>query len=108
MPRGSAKRGDTIKAGMRNVCSCLRSGAKHDLAVVFRLCQLWFQRSTEAGVNSQLAAAVQQTPSHKFLPLAYQIASRLGGSKDGHLSGTGFQVMTAATWQIINPGPGSH
>ena len=65
---------------------CLGAGAKHDL-VVFRLTQLWFQlgRDSEA-VNDQAALAVDGVPTHKFLPLAYQIASRLGSA------GTPFQA----------------
>lgn len=39
---------------------------------------------------------MRQTPSRKFLPLAYQIASRLGGSQGGDLSDSGFQVRRLA------------
>lgn len=87
----------------RHASRCLRSGAKHDLAVVFRLTQLWFQLSTEVGVNSQMAAAVQQIPSRKFLPLAYQIASRLAGSEGGQLSDAGFQVPAATICWTLSP-----
>lgn len=47
-------------------------------------------------MNAELAAAVRRTPSRKFLPLAYQIASRLGGSQGGALSDSGFQVCNLA------------
>ena len=68
---------------------CLGAGAKHDLAV-FRLTQLWFRLGPHnAEVNTRVAAALGGVPSHKFLPLAYQIASRLGPA------GTPFQASNA-------------
>ena len=53
------------------------AGAAHDLAVAFRVCQIWFQQSQCERVNAALADMAAQVPSHKFLCLVYQIASRL-------------------------------
>ena len=79
------------------LCRCLRAGAKYDLKVVFRLCQLWFQLSTTDIVNHEMALTIKDVPSRKFLPLAYQIASRLGGSASGQLSNSKFQVRVRVT-----------
>ena len=65
---------------------CLLAGSTHDLAAAFRVCQIWFSHSQEEGVNAALAAMAAQVPSHKFLCLVYQIASRLGAP------GSRFQV----------------
>jgi hypothetical protein len=66
--------------------------------VIFRLTQLWFQLGRESeAVNAQAALAVDSVPSHKFLPLAYQIASRLS------TAGTSFQasLRTASSSSTI-------
>ncbi|KAK9828160.1 hypothetical protein WJX74_001187 [Apatococcus lobatus] len=55
----------------------LLAGQQHDLQTVFRLCQLWFTLSALPDVNDQMAKAFHETPSYKFLPLVYQLASRL-------------------------------
>lgn len=61
--------------------TCLRSGDKYDSRSVFRLIALWFSLAHDEPTNAQLAAAVRETPSHKFLPLVYQIASRMSSSQ---------------------------
>ena len=67
---------------------CLSAGSKHDL-MVFRLTQLWFSLGPQDdAVNAQAAAAVDGVPSHKFLPLAYQIASRLGPAGTPYQAGS--------------------
>jgi len=72
---------------------CLSAGAKHDL-VVFRLTQLWFSLGPDDdAVNAQAAAAVDGVPSHKFLPLAYQIASRLGPAGTPYQAGRRIDIV---------------
>jgi len=44
---------------------------------------------------------VSQVQSYKFIPLVYQIASRLGGSKDGQGS-VSFQVFIFLVKQLLN------
>ena len=62
---------------MQMCCRSLLAGQEHDLQTVFRLCQLWFTLNSSEKVNTQMAEAFRQTPSYKFLPLVYQLASRL-------------------------------
>ena len=45
--------------------------------MVFRLIQLWLGLAGEAEVNALLGKVLADIPSHKFLPLVYQLASRM-------------------------------
>ena len=75
---------------------CLVADSAHDLEVVFRLVQLWLSLGAEASAVRQLRSAFKATPSHKFLPLMYQMASRLSAATTGPLVSSGFQASTAS------------
>ncbi|KAJ6799324.1 serine/threonine-protein kinase ATM [Iris pallida] len=62
---------------------CLVLGGKYDMRVVFRLVSLWFSLYTRHDVVKAMHSTVKEVQSYKFIPLVYQIASRLGISKDG-------------------------
>ncbi|XP_010663180.1 serine/threonine-protein kinase ATM isoform X4 [Vitis vinifera] len=62
---------------------CLVLGDKYDVRVVFRLVSLWFSLSSRQNVINMMLSTVQEVQSYKFIPLVYQIASRMGSSKDG-------------------------
>ncbi|PKA53875.1 Serine/threonine-protein kinase ATM [Apostasia shenzhenica] len=62
---------------------CLIIGGKYDLRVVFRLVSLWFNLYMRQNVVKSMIATSEEVQSYKFLPLVYQIASRLGISKEG-------------------------
>jgi ataxia telangiectasia mutated family protein len=53
------------------------SGNAYDVQVVFRLCQLFFSLGSDPEVVKHMGVISQEVPSYKFLPLAYQLASRL-------------------------------
>ncbi|KAF3329020.1 serine/threonine-protein kinase ATM [Carex littledalei] len=55
---------------------------KYDLRVVFRLVSLWFNLSSCKHVVESMQKTVKEVHSYKFIPLVYQIASRLGSLKD--------------------------
>ncbi|XP_056417620.1 serine-protein kinase ATM [Hyla sarda] len=67
---------------IRNYISCLVSGEEHDMWI-FRLCSLWLENSGLPEVNSIMKKDSQKIPSHKFLPLMYQLAARMGTKKMG-------------------------
>ncbi|XP_063807673.1 serine-protein kinase ATM isoform X2 [Pseudophryne corroboree] len=67
---------------IENYISCLVSGEEHDMWI-FRLCSLWLENSGVAEVNSAMKKDSQKIPSHKFLPLMYQLAARMGTKKMG-------------------------
>ncbi|CAM6085267.1 unnamed protein product [Calypogeia fissa] len=75
-----------LSIALENYRSCLYVSNKYDLRVVFRLISLWFNLSTNEHVMESMLETVEKVQSYKFLPLVYQIASRLGGSKElqGH------------------------
>ncbi|KAK6920707.1 Phosphatidylinositol 3-/4-kinase, catalytic domain [Dillenia turbinata] len=61
---------------------CLVIGEKYDVRVVFRLISLWFNLSSRPNVIDSMLGTINEVQSYKFIPLVYQIASRMGGSKD--------------------------
>ncbi|KAI5683411.1 hypothetical protein M9H77_04639 [Catharanthus roseus] len=62
---------------------CLVIGDKYDVRVVFRLVSLWFGLSSRPIVVNAMLSSIKEVQSYKFIPLVYQIASRMGGTKDG-------------------------
>lgn len=89
------------------LCRCLLLGSNHDLEVVFRLCQLLFSLGSDADVVKHMGAISKEVASYKFLPLAYQLASRL--SKPGRnaaLDASGFTVTlpshTPTPFQLLH------
>lgn len=81
---------------------CLASSNAHDIPVVFRLVSLWFQLAHDPTVNKAMLDTVQGVPSWKFLPLLYQIASRMGLPESGaedEVAGGG--VPDAPTFQSV-------
>lgn len=75
---------------------CLLAGDAYNLHVIFRLCQLWFSLGADPKVAEQMAKAAGEVPSWKFMPLVYQLASRLscGGRSRPH-DDSGFTVSPA-------------
>ncbi|XP_055826815.1 serine/threonine-protein kinase ATM isoform X2 [Solanum dulcamara] len=62
---------------------CLVIGDKYDVRVVFRLTSLWFSLSIKPIVVDSMSSTISEVQSYKFIPLVYQIASRMGSTKDG-------------------------
>ncbi|XP_047341337.1 serine/threonine-protein kinase ATM [Impatiens glandulifera] len=73
---------------------CLVIGDKYDVRVVFRLLSLWFSPSSSQIVIDAMLRTIEEVQSYKFLPLVYQIASRMG-SRDGQASNS-FQFALVA------------
>ncbi|KAM5180001.1 serine-protein kinase ATM [Mantella aurantiaca] len=67
---------------IKNYISCLVSGEEHDMWI-FRLCSLWLENSRVPEVNNIMKVESQRIPSHKFLPLMYQLAARMGTKNMG-------------------------
>ncbi|KAK7281904.1 hypothetical protein RIF29_10269 [Crotalaria pallida] len=62
---------------------CLVIGDKYDVRVVFRIVSLWFSLSSRKDIVNSMLSTIDEVQSFKFIPLVYQIASRMGSSKDG-------------------------
>jgi ataxia telangiectasia mutated family protein len=56
---------------------CLATGDKYDLPSLFNIVQIWLAHPDDQYVNTSVNAMLSQVPSHKFLPLVTQVASRL-------------------------------
>jgi hypothetical protein len=68
---------------------------RHSAQVVFRVCQLWFDNASQADVNEALRATLLEVPCYKFVPLVYQMASRLSRQQGN------FQVGGRASCQEV-------
>ncbi|KAM6570000.1 hypothetical protein CsatB_017985 [Cannabis sativa] len=55
---------------------------KYDVKVIFRLVSLWFTLSDRQDIIDNMLSTSNEVQSYKFIPLVYQIASRMGSSKD--------------------------
>lgn len=57
-----------------------KHGTKYDTYVLFRVCSLWFNNADNEAANKKFKDlfTTQAIASYKFLPLTYQIASRIG------------------------------
>eukprot|EP00879_Flechtneria_rotunda_P006073 GHRR01006386.1.p1 GENE.GHRR01006386.1~~GHRR01006386.1.p1 ORF type:complete len:3169 (+),score=1435.50 GHRR01006386.1:1331-9508(+) len=86
-----AQRDQSLLLAMANYRSCLAAGGSHDLQVVYRLCSLWFKQWQDPEINGQMMQVFETVSSAKFVPLVYQIASRLDSS-----SSTFQAALTAA------------
>ncbi|MED6180993.1 hypothetical protein PIB30_015216 [Stylosanthes scabra] len=79
---------------------CLVIGDKYDVRVVFRLISLWFSLPNRKNVVNSMLSAIDEVQSSKFIPLVYQIASRMGSSKDGQ-GPLNFQLLALANGDRI-------
>ena len=73
-----------LVAALSAYWKCLASGGLYDLPCLFRLIQLWFSLQNDPQVNRELYEAAQRVPSYKFLPLSYQMASRITTLEDNN------------------------
>ena len=64
-----------LERAITNYVRCLVNGDKYDLCV-FRLCSLWFENDSNVLINDIVSKAVDRIPTHKWLPLMYQLAAR--------------------------------
>lgn len=71
-----------LHIALKNYQRCLVAGDRYDLEVVFRITQLWFDRMEDPAVNQQLEETFKSVPSYKFVPLVYQVASRVSNHQD--------------------------
>ncbi len=74
---------------IRSSCMALRNGSRYDLPATFRLIDRWLApRSADHRDQIDLVfrEEAQSVPSHKLIPLGYQLASRLAESKEGDFS----------------------
>uniref|UniRef100_UPI00358DFD47 serine-protein kinase ATM-like n=1 Tax=Myxine glutinosa TaxID=7769 RepID=UPI00358DFD47 len=61
--------------------SSLRAGTPHD-APVFRLASLWLDNATDPEITAKVQEGLLNVPSHRLIPLIYQLAARMGSSEN--------------------------
>ncbi|XP_051142572.1 serine/threonine-protein kinase ATM isoform X2 [Andrographis paniculata] len=71
-----------LSTALKGYKQCLILGEKYDVQAVFRLVSLWFSLSTRQIVVDSMLNTVQEVQSYKFILLVYQIASRMGSTKE--------------------------
>ncbi|XP_027942226.1 serine/threonine-protein kinase ATM [Vigna unguiculata] len=77
-------RDNFLSLALEGYKQCLVIGDKYDVRVVFRIVSLWFSLSSQKEVVNSMLSTIDEVQSFKFIPLVYQIASRMGNTKDGH------------------------
>ncbi len=70
-------RADFLLDAARHYVITLQFADKFDMAI-FELCNLWFNEKGTTVVSDYLRKKLPSIPTRKWLPLSYQIASRLG------------------------------
>ncbi|XP_019416969.1 PREDICTED: serine/threonine-protein kinase ATM isoform X2 [Lupinus angustifolius] len=76
-------RDNLLSLALEGYKRCLVIGDKYDVRVVFRIVSLWFSLSSRKNIVNSMLSTIDEVQSFKFIPLVYQIASRMGSSKDG-------------------------
>lgn len=76
-----------LEDAVTNYINCLSSGSRSDIRAMFRLCSLWFNNSNNQKITRLLKSKVDDISPQKFLPLSYQIASRMSSENNS------FQVV---------------
>ncbi|GIL62720.1 hypothetical protein Vafri_16889, partial [Volvox africanus] len=86
-----------------NYGRCLCAGDSHDLAAIYRMCQMWLQPADAEDVSPEFAQASAAVPSYKWLPLVYQMASRLSTTipSAGGGGGGGGSATASDTFQRV-------
>uniref|UniRef100_A0A0D3BGD4 Serine/threonine-protein kinase ATM n=1 Tax=Brassica oleracea var. oleracea TaxID=109376 RepID=A0A0D3BGD4_BRAOL len=75
-------RDNFLKLALEGYQRCLQIGDKYDVRVVFRQVSMWFNLASQKDVIDNMLSTISEVQSYKFVPLVYQIASRLGSSRD--------------------------
>ncbi|XP_058227343.1 serine/threonine-protein kinase ATM isoform X4 [Rhododendron vialii] len=97
--RFQGDRDNFLSVALEGYKRCLVIGDKYDVRVVFRIVSLWFSLSSRQIVVNGMLNTIEEVQSYKFIPLVYQIASRMG-SRDGH-GPHSFQLLALANGDRI-------
>ena len=90
-----------LQTAVKNYMFCLREGERYNVRAVFRLCSLWFSKTKDSNVNRLIKSYLGSIPTFKFLPLAYQIVSRISGEEQALFC----KVLWGLIYQIAKSHP---
>ena len=68
---------ESLVSAVRFYITCLWQGERYNNEAMYRLVSLWFSNSADQELAQLLESSLGRVASHKFLPLVYQIVSRL-------------------------------
>ncbi|CAB1111643.1 unnamed protein product [Ectocarpus sp. CCAP 1310/34] len=74
--------GNFLTGALRNFGKALAASREPDLRAVFAVVSLWFNNRTDDAVDEEMKEITRTVPSYKFIPLTYQISSRVGSADD--------------------------
>eukprot|EP00903_Cladosiphon_okamuranus_P016144 g14899.t1 len=74
--------GSFLAGALRNYGKALAASREPDLRAVFAVVSLWFNNQADPTVNEEMEEITCTVPSYKFIPLTYQISSRVGSADD--------------------------
>jgi hypothetical protein len=97
-------------AAVTDYAKVLELSTEADVDSVFRLVQLWLSNCGNAQVNALIEEIICAVPSYKFVPLSYQILSRLGGTDGDFLVGSQSPKLLAEKLKaapLSTPKPGT-
>ena len=75
-------------AAVQDYTTVLQLSNDANIEYIFRLIKLWLDNTYNVEINRLIEYVITVVPSYKFVPLSYQMLSRLGGSEDDS-SGSG-------------------
>ena len=88
------ERNEHLYTSVENYISVVKHG--DNAVAVFRLISLWFANPEDKRIHNLMAKALPQIPSHRLVPLLYQMAARMDdtkGNKDANFHAILFNVI---------------
>lgn len=79
----------------------LGMSSKGELATVFKVVSLWFANYSNASVDTTMKELIETVPSYKFVPLSYQIISRIGSGAPASGDGENSVVQDAISELVL-------
>nr|CAB3224438.1 serine-protein kinase ATM-like [Phallusia mammillata] len=76
LTRIEEKAREFLSSALRSYIQCLQLSDQHDI-LMYRICALWLENPSQSSTNSLMSSEHGNIPSHKFIPLSYQLAARL-------------------------------
>lgn len=69
-----------LRSSLSSFAQVLQLSPSNDLAIIFQVVKLWLTNTQNPAVAEVMHNLISKSPSYKFVPLQYQIISRLGSN----------------------------
>lgn len=94
-----------LHQAIENLVILLELSPDSNLDQIVQLVNLWLENKRSDDVNSLMRRAVDSVPTFKFIPLTYQIFSRLGDSDDSAADKTFQDVLQRLVYKMCEDHP---